>query len=603
MGLVRITRKWALRFTLPCAVVAGILVAPAQGITQTPPEVSIRDLLPTSGPGYTDERGRLHQLIVNRSPIEPFALVGLSWKGTSVTHHIFYVQVFQYGKWQSAIRLRVNDEHGPDISERVAQRVRGGTDPLIAPHSRGIKVWSISRRNALPLDFRVSLINSDVTSQDQVRAVNPRLGTDSPFPDTVTSPQGAVVKRPTFVTRAEWGADESWRTSEPKIASTLIAGFIHHTATKSDYTREEAPGQIRNLYAYFIKTRKYSDIAYNYIVDRFGTVYEGRSGCPLNQDSNCDGPSKPTIGGHTAGMNNQTFAIAVMGNFDTTPLDADTSNTLVTSVSQLVAWRIAPYGLNPNSMIRILSTDTTGLSRYKNGELSKPTPLISAHRDVGLTVCPGRYFYPLMQTVRDKSAEILRPVIRNFSVTPSLANAVLNQSVKVSGIIPAGANWSIAVQDDLTGLLVANVDGLQGTTGPIDYTWDLTDLDGIQVPSGRYSLTITASINDELIGVKSSGVVVSRPPSQVTGISVKKVKAAHYRIVWAPASSDYVPLRGYKLRVSANRGGVWGPWRLISNVSEYQAIGWSRKKSYWIQLVATNALGDSSPSTYRYWVP
>lgn len=580
-----------------------MFVGPARGITQIPPAVDVRDFRPSLLSSYVDARGRVHQLVVRKVGIQPFSLVGASWRGTATPQQIFYARIFQHGFWQTPIRLLVSDEHGPDDSERLALGVRGGTDPLITHDSTGIQVWSISHSTELPPDFRVSLVNSEVTNQDRVRAISPRFETESPYPGTVTSPQGAVVKRPNFVTRAQWGADESWRTSNPQIATTIIAGFIHHTAMKSDYTREEAPAQVRNLYAYFIKTRKYSDIAYNYIVDRFGTVYEGRSGCALSQIQTCDGPSMPAIGGHTAGMNNQTFGIAVMGNFDTTPVDADTSDVLVNSLAQLVAWRIAPYGLNPNTMIRIMSTDTTGLSRYKNGELSKPTPVISGHRDVGLTVCPGRYFYPLMQTIRDKAAQILRPVIRNYSVTPALVNASSNQPVKVSVVIPANANWAISVQDDLTGSLVATVDGQQGTTGPIDYTWDLTDLDGSQVPSGRYSVTISASVNDELIGVKSSGVVVSRPPSQVLGITVSKVKTRTYRVSWQPASSDFVPLLNYKLRVSANKGAVWGPWRTITNASEYQVIGWSRKQSYWIQVLATNSLGSSSVSTYRYWVP
>ena len=93
------------------------------------------------------------------------------------------------------------------------------------------------------------------------------------------SPQGALVARPRIVTRAEWGADETWRDPVPRVGTTLLAGIVHHTASTNNYTADQAPAQMRNLYAYFTKSLNYADMGYNFLVDKYGTIYEGRSGC------------------------------------------------------------------------------------------------------------------------------------------------------------------------------------------------------------------------------------------------------------------------------------------------------------------------------------
>jgi hypothetical protein len=53
---------------------------------------------------------------------------------------------------------------------------------------------------------------------------------------------------------------------------------IHHTASTNDYAAEDVPRLLRGFYAYHVKSQGWSDIGYNFLVDRFGTVWEGRAG-------------------------------------------------------------------------------------------------------------------------------------------------------------------------------------------------------------------------------------------------------------------------------------------------------------------------------------
>ena len=84
---------------------------------------------------------------------------------------------------------------------------------------------------------------------------------------------------PPIVTRAQWGADESLRGAGPDLhAPPSRAGFVHHTASTSNYSAAQAAAQVRAIYAYHTKSLNHSDIDYNFLVDRFGRLYEGRAG-------------------------------------------------------------------------------------------------------------------------------------------------------------------------------------------------------------------------------------------------------------------------------------------------------------------------------------
>ena len=51
----------------------------------------------------------------------------------------------------------------------------------------------------------------------------------------------------------------------------------------------------------------WSDVGYNYLVDKFGRIWEGRAG----------GVDRPVVGAHTLGYNDYAFAMSAIGNFET----------------------------------------------------------------------------------------------------------------------------------------------------------------------------------------------------------------------------------------------------------------------------------------------
>ncbi len=111
--------------------------------------------------------------------------------------------------------------------------------------------------------------------------------------------------RPRIVTRAGWGADEKLREAEFRYTNTVKAAFVHHTAMTNDYACDQAPSIIRAMYRYHVKSSKWRDIGYNFLVDKCGTIYEGRAG----------GVAKPVMGAHTYGFNTDSTGIAVLGSY------------------------------------------------------------------------------------------------------------------------------------------------------------------------------------------------------------------------------------------------------------------------------------------------
>ncbi|MGH2830087.1 MAG: peptidoglycan recognition protein family protein, partial [Actinomycetota bacterium] len=183
-------------------------------------------------------------------------------------------------------------------------------------------------------------------------------------------------------TRAQWGADERWRRCCPRYAQTVEVAFVHHTVNPNSYTAAQAPGMIRAIYRYHRFNLDYDDIAYNFLVDRFGVVYEGRAG----------GTGATVIGAHTEGMNSKTTGIALLGTFSS----AYPSPQMMIALQKLLAWKLDVHHIPPAGVVPMTSTGSAKLRRGQTVNM----PRIAGHRDAQATDCPGNAVYNQLGRIR-----------------------------------------------------------------------------------------------------------------------------------------------------------------------------------------------------------
>lgn len=312
------------------------------------------------------------------------------------------------------------------------------------------------------------------------------------------APAEAMTNQPAIVTRAQWGADEALRSGNPGTASLSMA-FVHHTATGNDYTRAQAPAIVRAIYYYHTQVLGWYDIGYNFLVDKYGTIYEGRYGSIAGN----------VIGAQVLGFNIHSMGVALIGTYDTaSPAAAETH-----SLEALLAWKLDLAHLDPlgTALMRCSTTQ-----KFRAGQLVK-LPVIAGHRDANYTDCPGEQVYRLLPAIRRAVARLGQPKIyapwsSTAAFNPKRAGVLA--SVKVGATLSQVAAWQVTVRDADQ----AVVHSFTGSGTKVAATWDGRDGAGAIVPDGRYSLAITASSNDGLARAASLPVEILTVPPRLSGV-------------------------------------------------------------------------------------
>jgi len=187
-------------------------------------------------------------------------------------------------------------------------------------------------------------------------------------------PVAKGVPQPAIIPREAWGADESYRTwkAEYRTMRTIV---IHHTFTTNDYSEEQATQWVRAIYYYHAVTRAWGDIGYNYLVDRYGNIHEGRYGGP------------GSVGAHVYNHNSGSVGVAMIGTHGNHPDGVPPTDEALTSLAHLSAW------IASRSYIHPLESEP-----FRDVVL----PNLGGHRDYPpySTTCPGDDAYAKLPAVR-----------------------------------------------------------------------------------------------------------------------------------------------------------------------------------------------------------
>lgn len=361
--------------------------------------------------------------------VHGYATVGVTWKaGTKVAEDAIAVQLRtrKDGAWSGWTTAAYHDDHGPDAgSAEVEHAERPGTDAVVVGDVDEVQMRAETPTGAAPADLKLAVIDpGSTTVVKEAAAIDtariPASDRDATSSAPVSSTAGlegsgsaathgdgaaadlelAAMKtapKPTIYSRAQWGANEKLRDKSSLHYGTVKTGFIHHTVNANDYTAAEVPALLRGIYAYHTQSRGWSDIGYNYLVDRFGRIWEGRYG----------GVDRAVVGAHTLGYNDYAFAMSAIGNYDIT----QPPQAVLDAYAALFAWKLSLYGIKADA------THLKVKDRYLHA--------INGHRDVGQTACPGRYLYAKIPSIRvaaaaiqDAAQDTTDPITKPMVATP-----------------------------------------------------------------------------------------------------------------------------------------------------------------------------------------
>ena len=239
-----------------------------------------------------------------------------------------------------------------------------------------------------------------------------------PGQSVAAAPTEAVRDGLDIVPREEWGGDLApTGPLEQEAPGDVRFLLVHHTATPNDYSPEGVIDQLRGFYGFHTGEKAWPDVAYNFFVDRFGTVYEARTGSLAD----------PVKGDATGGSQGFALLCCHIGDFTAQPPTPEATASMV----RLLAWLADTYEIDttPGASTSFVSR---GSNRHSPGT-EVTTATIAGHRDMSQTSCPGDALYP---QVRDSYPRLVEA--ERVAVVPPTTSAPTTSSTATSTTAPAG---------------------------------------------------------------------------------------------------------------------------------------------------------------------
>lgn len=422
-------------------------------------------------------------------PADGAVLVGADWGGDHDTQ--VQVRGRDGDTWGSWYDLPNEDEHQPDPgTEEAARSLSTASDPVWVGEVDDLQFRASRPLSSLAV-HRVAMVGGD------------GLGWT---PDERRAGQvDAAAPMPAVRTRASWGADESLKNGNgPDITQDVRFSIVHHIGGgywgpgEIEAGCEQADDKIRSIYAYHTNSRGYDDIAYNFVVDPCGNVWEGRGG----------GITEAVQGAHAAGFNEGSVGVLALGTFSGDTPDPVTPE-MVSAMERLLAWKLDLHHVDPDGVSSEIAGGG-GSSRYNDGDIVD-VPVLSAHQVTNSTTCPGDVLMSELfdgalaeGTPKDTYVQAVRT--RGLPKAYGGTSAEWKPGDTIDGnehrepLDPARPVWEV----DFSGVLdwrleITDAEGnlVRATGGrgesSMARTWDLRNEDGEPVGAGTYHAELTGT--------------------------------------------------------------------------------------------------------------
>ena len=175
--------------------------------------------------------------------------------------------------------------------------------------------------------------------------------------------------------RSSWGDDLPPKGPLPGEDVEFL--IVHHSASHNGHTGADTPAILRSWYHFHTGEKGWNDVAYNFVIDADGGVWEARAG-------SLDGP---VAGDATGGNQGFTQLVCLIGDYNS----AEPSVAARASLVQVLAWLSDRYGVSTAEGAEVTFT-SRGSNKWPAGT-SVTTPTITGHRTMSNTTCPGDSLY------------------------------------------------------------------------------------------------------------------------------------------------------------------------------------------------------------------
>jgi hypothetical protein len=340
-----------------------------------------------------------------------FSLVGIEWSARSTARIELRTQAAD-GRWSRWVTASVLGHDGD-------RRVRGAS-------LFGEPVWSGPAE-------RVQLRSDGLVTGVRVHFVTPRgggIGAGLAAAPALASPVlDAGPGQPPILARGAWAAGRAHPTHIPEYG-TIKCAFIHHTESPNGYARGEVPSLLRGIFDYHVYVRGFWDIAYNFLIDAYGRIWEGRAG----------GIDMAVMGAHAGGYNLESTGVAVIGSFMNVAPPAATIHAL----KQLLAWKLSLHGIPSYGRVTVVVDPSGAVYTPFAPGAHVSLPRVAGHRDGDSTSCPGDAFYHRLPGIRPHVTALAGTpaqltITPPSPVAPSSAVTLSGQLALLTGSPLAGA--------------------------------------------------------------------------------------------------------------------------------------------------------------------
>jgi hypothetical protein len=431
-----------------------------------------------------------------------FQIIGAHAKGVEVRTRR------RGGEWGAWVPLRASGAHGPDHPLRDT-----ASDPVWVGDADELQLRG--RRQRLRLQF------VGVPAAARQRHVGAR--------------SAQVTGAPAMVTRDQWGPGFKARVAASY--GEVQMAFVHHTVNANDYAPEDSAGIVLGIAKYHRDHNGWNDIGYNFLVDKYGQIFEGRGG----------GIDQAVIGAQAEGWNRLSTGVANLGTFS----DIAQTPQALDAIERLLAWKMTLHAIPCEGTV-VVTSGGGSTNRYPYGT-QVTMQRISGHRDGCSTECPGNALYAQLPEIRSgataRAGSVPVPALR-VTCTAQETAVGYGQDAVFTGV-------AMGTEGPAAGLKVSvQKVGKSGTWVTVAHASTASD--------GAWSARVPWVRTGRVRAVISGAV---SPSTQVAVVPLLQAKSLTTRVKAGAAATLTGTVRpGAPVRVLVERKDKRGRWRRVSEV-------------------------------------